>query len=116
MEDLTSKTEEELRVVAGAGEAALAELNRRSGLEAKEIRERMERHDTFKVEELRFAKTAECPCGAKLAYPKKSGPNGSWDCSAILMHTTPLSGQPGSVLHTDERPFVFWDIKAEDES
>lgn len=39
----------------------------------------------FKPEELRFATSATCTCGAKLAYPKGIGMYGSWYCSDVLL-------------------------------
>ncbi len=112
MEDLTGKTIEELRAVLDAGEAAGRELGRRYAAESKKVEERMNAGtDPFKAEELEFAKESVCPCGAKLAYPKGSGPHGSWDCSAILMGTSIHKGEPGAVTHTDRKPFAFWKVK-----
>ena len=111
-EDLTAKTEEELRAVVDAGEAAELELGRRYAEESRKVEARMNAGtDPFKAEELEFATESVCPCGAKLAYPKGIGPHGSWDCSAILMDTAPHKGQPGAVTHTDRKPFAFWKVK-----
>lgn len=111
MEDLTKKTEEELRVLEAAGKAAIAEMNRRFQIEADEIEYRVETFKPFKREELRFAKDAKCPCGAKLAYPKKIGIRGSWHCSDVLLDP----GKTG-VKHTEPLPFAFYEIKSEEQS
>lgn len=66
--------------------------------------------------DLIYAAEARCPCGAGLAYEKDAGPYGDkavWDCSAILLDAAIPSGQPGSVQHTGQLPFVFYDIKSE---
>lgn len=61
-----------------------------------------------------YAATARCPCGAGLAYRKSGGaPGGHWDCSAIMLGTAIPKGQPGSVEHTAQLPFVFCEIKSE---
>jgi len=41
-------------------------------------------HGDFRIDELRYSRTARCPCGAALAYPRDIGMHGSWYCSAIL--------------------------------
>jgi hypothetical protein len=112
MEDLKTKTVEELRVISDAGEAAGRELGRRYAEESRKVEERMAAGtEPFKAEELEFAKESVCPCGAKLAYPKGVGPHSYWDCSAILMDTVPHVGQPGAVTHTGKKPFAFWKVK-----
>ncbi len=112
MEDLAGKTYEELRAVVDAGEAAGLELGRRYAAESKKVEDRMNAGTPpFTVDELEFAKESVCPCGEKLAYPKGSGPHGSWDCSAILMGTSIHKGEPGAVTHTDRKPFAFWKVK-----
>lgn len=64
--------------------------------------------------DLTYAATARCPCGAGLAYPSNVNPlDGYWDCSAILLGTAVPSGQPGSVTHIAQLPFIFWEIKSE---
>lgn len=111
MEDLTGKTEEELREIQKAGEAAGKEIGRRYQIEADEIEYRVETFKPFKREELRFARDAKCPCGEKLAYPKKIGLRGSWYCSALLM-------EPGKTgpKHTEPLPFAFYEIKSEEQT
>lgn len=67
----------------------------------------------FYEEELIFAEDAKCPCGALLAYPKGADSlKGFWDCSEILLGKAVPQGLPGSVQHTDRRPFIFWKIKS----
>lgn len=71
-----------------------------------------------RLEEMTFAATARCPCGAGLAYDAACvaepfrGPS-YWDCSAILLGDAIPAGQPGAATHTDRLPFAFWDIKSE---
>jgi hypothetical protein len=66
-----------------------------------------------------YAATKRCPCGAGLAYEKdgESGVpiSGYWDCSAILLGEAIPSGAPGSVQHTARLPFVFYEIKGENQ-
>ena len=65
----------------------------------------------FTADELRFAATARCPCGAGMAYaPGAMDIQGSWDCSAILMGTATTD-----VKHEAELPFMFYSIKSEDQ-
>lgn len=69
----------------------------------------------FRLKDLRFAAYNRCPCGAGLAYPKSwraegGGPGGYWDCSAILMGAADMS-----VTHCAQYPFVFYEIKSEDQ-
>jgi hypothetical protein len=64
-----------------------------------------------------YAATARCPCGAGLAYEPRgeSGKpiQGYWDCSAILLGEAVPEGEPGSVQHTAQLPFLFYEIKSE---
>lgn len=62
----------------------------------------------FTDEDLVFAATARCPCGAGLAYPRDCFPGHHWDCSAILKGTAVRS-----VTHTGWLPFAFYEIKSE---
>jgi len=57
--------------------------------------------------DLVYAAEARCPCGAGLAY--KEGMD-YWDCSAILLGTADKKRN-----HTAQLPFVFWEIKSEDQ-
>lgn len=67
--------------------------------------------DKFSSDELIYAATSRCMCGAGLAYPKNSSPRGSWYCSAIL------TGQAESrSSHDSGYPFAFYEIKSEDQS
>lgn len=55
---------------------------------------------SFTREELRFAKTEECTCGAKLAYPIGIGMYGAWYCSDVLMDRN------ADQEHIDPIPFL----------
>jgi hypothetical protein len=72
--------------------------------------ERMKSNPIFKDEELHYSATVRCPCGHGLAYPKDCGPKHYWDCSAILKGIADKN-----VKHTDQLPFIFYDIKGEHE-
>lgn len=117
MEDLTTKSVEELRKISDDGDKARTELNRRYNEEAKKILERCDTGEPpFKDEELVFARDAKCPCGERLAYPKNTSPmQGFWDCVGLLKRTAPPKGHPDAKTHTDRLPFIFWDIKSEDQ-
>lgn len=71
-------------------------------------------------DDLTYAATSRCPCGAGLAYgpmcvePPFKGPS-YWDCSDILLGRAIPSGQPGAVEHTAKLPFTFWEIKSENQ-
>ena len=68
--------------------------------------------------ELIYAATTRCSCGAGIAYWKKAAPFGDtayWDCSDILTGRAIASGQEGSVQHTAQLPFMFYEIKSENQ-
>jgi hypothetical protein len=66
------------------------------------------------VREMIYASDARCPCGAGLAYWKNPTRDEQWwDCSAIMRGEAIPSGQPGSVEHTGQKPFVFWKVKSQ---
>lgn len=64
--------------------------------------------------DLVYAAHHRCPCGAGLAYDPKgeSGKpiHGFWDCSATL-----LGIADKMVTHTAQLPFVFYEIKGENQ-
>jgi len=59
-----------------------------------------------------YAATSRCKCGAGLAY--RHGDT-AWDCSDILLGRAAPMGQPGSVQHSATYPFVFYEIKGENQ-
>jgi hypothetical protein len=68
------------------------------------------------VTTLVYAAHNRCPCGAGLAYEKPADPfKGAWDCSAILLGEAIPSGEAGAVQHTALLPFVFYEIKSENQ-
>lgn len=75
----------------------------------------------WRDDELLYAATARCCCGAGLAYAptdKGTGPfkgPSQWDCSDILTGRAIPSGQPGSVKHDEPAPFAFYEIKSENQ-
>ena len=73
----------------------------------------------YKDKSLVYAAYARCKCGAGLAYAPRgeSGQpiQGYWDCSDILTGRAIPMGQEGSVQHDDRYPFVFYEIKGENQ-
>lgn len=86
---------------------ATAEYSKKKAVEFKA---KIDSGHIWKAEDLRFAKSSRCPCGAGLAYPKECGAHHYWDCSNILMGIA-----DATVKHCAKYPFVFYDIKSEDE-
>lgn len=67
-------------------------------------------------DELVYAATARCRCGAGMAYVKNpTRDQRYWDCSEILLALAVPSGQEGSKIHEDMLPFTFWEIKSENQ-
>lgn len=62
--------------------------------------------------DLVYAAYDRCSCGVGLAYLPGSSDK-CWDCSDILLGRAIPKGQPGSVMHTAQLPFVFYEIKSE---
>lgn len=75
---------------------------------AERFNKRLATNPIFTDSELFYSRSARCPCGAGLAYPKGCGASHYWDCSAILKGT-----EDKTVVHTDQLPFSMYDIKGE---
>lgn len=61
-------------------------------------------------DQLRYAATQRCLCGAGFAYPLDCDLHGSWECSDILTgRVTPADGK----VHTSPLPFTFYEVKSE---
>jgi hypothetical protein len=71
--------------------------------------------DAFELNDLVFAAYDKCPCGAGLAYPKNIGIRGFWDCSDLLLNRAIPKGEEGSKTHTAQLPFMFYEIKSENQ-
>lgn len=69
--------------------------------------------DKFTEDELVFAATARCNCGAGLAYPKGVGIHSYWLCSDILLGIAIPNGQEGCAVHDSGYHFSFYDIKSD---
>lgn len=76
----------------------------------------------FSDDELIYAATARCQCGAGLAYsPQDENPDlpykgpSAWDCSDILTGRAAKVGESGHVQHDDIAPFAFYEIKSEEQ-
>jgi hypothetical protein len=69
----------------------------------------------LKHSRLIYAAYSRCPCGAGLAHREGVGPDGYWDCSDILLGKAVPKGEPGSVQHTAQLPFVFYEVKSENQ-
>jgi hypothetical protein len=70
-------------------------------------------HPVLTLDDLVYAATARCPCGAGMAYirdrDKRAAATGNcWDCSAILLDTARTD-----VKHEARLPFAFYEIKPE---
>lgn len=102
-----------LRDLMDLGRAAEREFNRRFGAKA-ELVENQIKHilsgggGVFAPDDLTYAATARCPCGAGLAHPDESGIHGRWVCSAVLTGTANRA-----VAHDLDLPFAFFDVKSE---
>lgn len=87
--------------------------------QSDEIRAKIERaeqlEDKFQLDELLFAATSKCQCGAGLAYPKGIGPHGSWYCSDILLGRALPASDKNSKTHDAGFPFSFYSINSEDQ-
>lgn len=114
---MNPKTDDELRALIDAGEAATDELNKRLRANDEIVAKRVASIlagslDTFAPSELRFAARDRCQCGAGMAYPLKSGPHGQWDCSAILLGK---AARDRAILHSGSLPFSSYEVKSEDQ-
>lgn len=65
--------------------------------------------------DLIYAADTHCICGAGLAYPKGIGAQGFWDCSDILTGRAIPKDQPGNKQHCARYPFIFYEIKSENQ-
>lgn len=63
-------------------------------------------------DELIYASTGRCQCGAGLAHANDGDPRGSWRCSKVLKE----GGAEDAVAHDMPRPFIFWNIHGEFET
>lgn len=72
----------------------------------------------YTEDDLVYAASARCVCGAGLASgpmciePPFTVPS-YWDCSAILLGKAAYRGEPEAAIHTDRLPFSMWDIRSE---
>ena len=69
----------------------------------------------MRKKKLVYAAYSRCHCGAGLAYEVSMGPDGYWDCSDILLGKAIPKGEPGWQTHTAKLPFVFWEVKCENQ-
>lgn len=114
------KTEELLAKIAQL-EAELAplkeQLREAYRIETEECAEKIKRvqlkKDRFTEEELVFAASTRCECGAGMAYPNSIGVQGAWYCSDILLGNALAGNEKGSKAHTSPLPFMFYSIKSE---
>jgi hypothetical protein len=63
--------------------------------------------DPFKDEELVYAASSRCKCGAGFAYPEHIGMHGAWYCSHLLKTRDPHGD------HDSAMPFAFWSVRSE---
>lgn len=83
----------------------------------------MSNETIYTDEQLVYAATARCQCGAGYAYPRHTtGEDGvfrtasAWDCSDILTERAVPEGEPGAMQHSDKLPFAFYSVKSEEQS
>lgn len=83
----------------------------------------MSKRKVWRDKELLYAAAARCACGAGLAYAPSDpgapslpfkGPS-AWECSDILTDRAIRSGQPGAKVHDEPAPFMFYEIKSENQ-
>lgn len=116
MSSVDTLTDDALRAAIDAGNAASRELSRRAQAQAEAISERVKRTRqadptaAFSADELRFAATERCACGAGLAYPIGCNVHDAWHCSAILRGIASRE-----LAHSAPLPFSFYEIKSEDQ-
>jgi len=61
------------------------------------------------ADDLVWAATARCKCGAGYVYPNFTrSPQGHWFCSASILGTAPAGSE-----HDCAKPFAFWSIKSD---
>jgi hypothetical protein len=69
----------------------------------------------YSLDELTYSAFHRCLCGKGLAYVPEAVRTGKvlgyWDCSGILLGTAEIG-----VTHTDKLPFVFYEIKSEEDN
>lgn len=104
-------TEAEYEAAVVSKKAAVATIDAYFRQKDEAFKERMASNAVFQEDELIYAAGARCQCGHGLAYPKACGIFHYWDCSAVLKGTQDLT-----VPHTDRLPFVFYEIKSENQT
>lgn len=63
------------------------------------------------VDDLVWAASARCRCGAGYVYPRcLHDPHGHWYCSASLLGTATAGS-----THDCAKPFAFWNIKSDEQ-
>lgn len=86
------------------------EFKRRDEEAEKRIRQAKEGTRFFQPDELVYAARSLCDCGHGMAYPKFTGINGEWNCSAVLR------GIADRGEHQTGLPFMFYEIKSENDN
>lgn len=103
-------TESEYKEAVAQQNQAESVINTYHKQRASVFEDRWKRHqkgeEFFSDEELTYASTSRCHCGAGLAYPKNCGGFHQWSCSDCL------TGRTRTGQH-DAYPFAFYEIKSE---
>lgn len=97
-----------LSILRRASDHLTKQYNAIANAMSETIVRRINAGNPLALDELTFAATARCECGAGIAYANDIGPRGFWDCSAILTSTA-----DAAVKHTGQLPFAFYEIKSE---
>ena len=103
-------TEEQYKKACEDQDKAEEITNQYHNEQREAFKNRLKTNPIFTDDELFYSRSVLCPCGHGLAYPKNCGPHHYWDCSAILKGIADLN-----VQHTDQLPFVFYDVEGENE-
>lgn len=101
-------TEEQYKKACEDQDKAKEIINQYHTEKREEFNQRLIDNPIFTDDELYYSRFDLCPCGHGLAYPKNCGVHHYWDCSAILKGIADKT-----VMHTDQLPFAFYDIKGE---
>lgn len=83
-----------------------AEQQRRYRVRADGVLARLDQGARFDDDELIYAASKRCRCGAGMAYPKGIGMHGFWECSSLLTHRE----TPGEMVHTERLSFAHYEI------
>lgn len=113
------KLQAEIKVLEDQLEPKRRELQNLHIQQQLEVHDKIKRalaaKDSFNLEDLIFAATERCNCGAGYAYPHLIGAHGAWYCSDILLGRAAHKETKDGKIHSGEMPFIMWSIKSENQ-